>query len=154
MYLQQRRFSTQALQHQHHWRNQKSQHDQDFRNHDHETTIEADLTWVGWDLTCEGRFPAVAWLTCCSSAEDEIWSEFIWDDKKMEKIRVGRIRMMEGLIWNIECIKIRWDKSTWKTNDKVNEDGWIPGSQGGEGLGIWLYQSGGRVFNILPLWSS
>ena len=81
MYLQQRRISTQALQHQHHWRNQKSQHDQDFRNHDHETTIEADLTWVGWDLTCEGGFPAVAWLTGCSSAADEIWSEFIWDEK-------------------------------------------------------------------------
>ena len=53
-----------------------------------ETTIniiEADLTWVGWDLACEGRFPTVARLTCCSSAGDEIWSEFIWDDKKMKR---------------------------------------------------------------------
>ena len=36
-------------------------------------------------------------------------------------------------------------------DDNVNDDGWIPGSQGGEGLGIGLYQSGGQVFNILPL---
>ena len=35
--------------------------------------IEVDLTWVRWDLTGEGRFPTVAWLTCCSSAGDEIW---------------------------------------------------------------------------------